>query len=36
MNKAGGAANAARNFSVQDITEGTALALMQDMLTAAR
>jgi hypothetical protein len=32
LNHAGGPAMAARNFSVQDITEATALALMNDML----
>jgi hypothetical protein len=32
LNRAGGPAIAARNFSVQDITEATALALMNDML----
>lgn len=31
MNKAGGAAIAARNFTVQDITETTTLALMDDI-----
>jgi hypothetical protein len=36
MNKAGGPVNAARNFSVQDITECTALSLMDDMLTEAK
>lgn len=32
MNRAGGPAMAARNFSVQDITEATGIALMSDML----
>ncbi len=32
MNKAGGAAAAARNFTVQDITETTTLALMDDIV----
>lgn len=32
LNRAGGPAMAARNFSPQDITEATALALMNDML----
>jgi hypothetical protein len=32
LNRAGGPAMAARNYSVQDITEATALALMNDML----
>jgi hypothetical protein len=32
MNTAGGPVNAAQHFTVQDITEGTALALMEDML----
>ena len=32
LSRAGGPATAARNFSVQDITEATALALMNDML----
>ncbi|MDB6063885.1 MAG: hypothetical protein JWR26_93 [Pedosphaera sp.] len=36
MNRAGGPAFAARNFGVQDITEGTALALMQDILQEAK
>jgi len=31
LNRAGGPAMAARNFTVQDITEATALALMSDM-----
>ena len=32
ISRAGGPAMAARNFSLQDITEATALALMNDML----
>jgi hypothetical protein len=32
MNRAGGTAMAVRNYSPQDITEVTALALMDDML----
>jgi hypothetical protein len=36
LNRAGGPAIAARNFSVQDITEATALALMNDMLQETR
>lgn len=36
MNRVGGPAAAARNFSVQDITEATSLALMADMLQEAK
>lgn len=36
INKAGGASQVARNFGVQDITEATALALMQDMTQEAK
>ena len=36
MNHSGGPAMAARNFSVQDITEATALALMNDMMQETR
>ena len=36
MNKAGGAALAARNCSVEDITEATALSLMEDMVGEAK
>jgi hypothetical protein len=32
MNRAGGPAMAARNFTVQDVTEATSLALMDDMM----
>lgn len=36
INKAGGAGVVARNFGVQDITEATSLALMEDMLREAK
>jgi hypothetical protein len=36
MNKAGGPEAVARNFGVQDITEATALALMQDILAGSK
>jgi hypothetical protein len=36
MNKAGGPEAVARNFGVQDITEATALALMQDIMAEAK
>jgi hypothetical protein len=36
MNKAGGPEAVARNYGVQDITEATALALMQDILSEAK
>jgi hypothetical protein len=36
MNRAGGPAMAARNFTVQDVTEATSLALMDDMTREAR
>ena len=32
INKAGGPALVARNFGVQDVTEATSLALMDDIL----